>query len=144
MLIGKAMFGRRPQILRPLLPSVDTAYSFQFRILFLVFRFYREKLMGFFSLRFSFRLGERTAEDQEIIYEELLHIKALSHLSNSVKRELAAVLIFESHPVSGTVRKLHHTIQGLQQNMLDYFHCQNSKDSVTFLANAQKSPELSG
>lgn len=48
-------------------------------------------------------LGERSAEDLEIIYEELLHIKALSHLSNSVKRELAGVLVFESHPKSGTV-----------------------------------------
>lgn len=48
-------------------------------------------------------LAERTAEDLEIIYEELLHIKALSHLSNSVKRELAGVLVFESHPKSGTV-----------------------------------------
>uniref|UniRef100_A0A061QHS2 Putative rap guanine nucleotide exchange factor n=1 Tax=Cupiennius salei TaxID=6928 RepID=A0A061QHS2_CUPSA len=48
-------------------------------------------------------LGERSAEDLEIIYEELLHIKALSHLSNSVKRELAGVLVFESHPKVGTV-----------------------------------------
>lgn len=48
-------------------------------------------------------LGDRSAEDLEIIYEELLHIKALSHLSNSVKRELAGVLVFESHPKAGTV-----------------------------------------
>ncbi|XP_054718536.1 rap guanine nucleotide exchange factor 4-like isoform X2 [Uloborus diversus] len=48
-------------------------------------------------------LDDRTAEDLEIIYEELLHIKALSHLSNSVKRELAGVLVFESHPKAGTV-----------------------------------------
>ncbi|GFS63661.1 rap guanine nucleotide exchange factor 4 [Trichonephila inaurata madagascariensis] len=47
--------------------------------------------------------SERTDEDLEIIYEELLHIKALSHLSNSVKRELAGVLVFESHPKAGTV-----------------------------------------
>ncbi|XP_059478208.1 rap guanine nucleotide exchange factor 4 isoform X2 [Neocloeon triangulifer] len=46
---------------------------------------------------------ERTVEDLETIYEELLHIKALSHLSNSVKRELASVIIFESHQKSGTV-----------------------------------------
>ncbi|GBO15401.1 hypothetical protein AVEN_58821-1 [Araneus ventricosus] len=51
------------------------------------------------------RSGERTDEDLEIIYEELLHIKALSHLSNSVKRELAGVLVFESHPKAGTVCK---------------------------------------
>lgn len=47
--------------------------------------------------------GERTADDQEIIYEELLHIKALSHLSTTVKRELVGVLIFESHAKAGTV-----------------------------------------
>ncbi|XP_041940145.1 rap guanine nucleotide exchange factor 4 isoform X2 [Alosa sapidissima] len=47
--------------------------------------------------------GQRTADDLEIIYEELLHIKALSHLSTTVKRELAGVLIFESHAKAGTV-----------------------------------------
>ncbi|GIY16401.1 rap guanine nucleotide exchange factor 4 [Caerostris darwini] len=47
--------------------------------------------------------NERTDEDLEIIYEELLPIKALSHLSSSVKRELAGVLVFESHPKAGTV-----------------------------------------
>ncbi|KAL7825689.1 hypothetical protein SRHO_G00334270 [Serrasalmus rhombeus] len=47
--------------------------------------------------------GQRTPEDLEIIYDELLHIKALAHLSNTVKRELAGVLIFESHAKAGTV-----------------------------------------
>nr|XP_014350064.1 PREDICTED: rap guanine nucleotide exchange factor 4 [Latimeria chalumnae] len=47
--------------------------------------------------------GHRTVDDLEIIYEELLHIKALSHLSTTVKRELAGVLIFESHATAGTV-----------------------------------------
>ncbi|XP_060785998.1 rap guanine nucleotide exchange factor 4 isoform X3 [Neoarius graeffei] len=47
--------------------------------------------------------GQRTLDDLEIIYEELLHIKALSHLSTTVKRELAGVLIFESHAKAGTV-----------------------------------------
>nr|XP_020452070.1 rap guanine nucleotide exchange factor 4 [Monopterus albus] len=47
--------------------------------------------------------SERTADDLEIIYEELLHITALSHLSTTVKRELAGVLIFESHAKAGTV-----------------------------------------
>ncbi|XP_071418129.1 rap guanine nucleotide exchange factor 4 isoform X5 [Pithys albifrons albifrons] len=46
--------------------------------------------------------GQRTVDDLEFIYEELLHIKALSHLSTTVKRELAGVLIFESHPKAGT------------------------------------------
>ncbi|XP_064614683.1 rap guanine nucleotide exchange factor 4-like [Liolophura sinensis] len=46
---------------------------------------------------------DRTVEDLEIIYEELIHIKALSHLSTMVKRELASVLVFESHAKAGTV-----------------------------------------
>ncbi|XP_059417408.1 rap guanine nucleotide exchange factor 4-like isoform X2 [Carassius carassius] len=49
------------------------------------------------------RPGQRTVDDLEIIYEELLHIKALSHLSTTVKRELAGALIFESHAKAGTV-----------------------------------------
>ncbi|XP_013924904.1 PREDICTED: rap guanine nucleotide exchange factor 4 [Thamnophis sirtalis] len=47
--------------------------------------------------------GQRTVDDLEIIYEELLHIKALSHLSTTVKQELAGFLVFESHPKAGTV-----------------------------------------
>uniref|UniRef100_A0A3P9I350 Rap guanine nucleotide exchange factor 4 n=1 Tax=Oryzias latipes TaxID=8090 RepID=A0A3P9I350_ORYLA len=47
--------------------------------------------------------SDRAADDLEIIYEELLNIKALSHLSTTVKRELAGVLIFESHAKAGTV-----------------------------------------
>ncbi|XP_041857922.1 rap guanine nucleotide exchange factor 4 isoform X5 [Melanotaenia boesemani] len=47
--------------------------------------------------------SERTTDDLEIIYEELLHIKALAHLSTTVKRQLAGVLIFESHTKAGTV-----------------------------------------
>nr|KAG5701610.1 hypothetical protein BaRGS_019299 [Batillaria attramentaria] len=47
--------------------------------------------------------AERTLEEIEIIYEELLHIKALSHLSYMVKRELASILVFESHAKAGTV-----------------------------------------
>ncbi|XP_045473317.1 rap guanine nucleotide exchange factor 4 isoform X2 [Harmonia axyridis] len=46
---------------------------------------------------------ERTPDDLETIYEELLHIRALAHLSNSVKRELASVVVFEAHPRAGTV-----------------------------------------
>ncbi|XP_021949449.1 rap guanine nucleotide exchange factor 4 isoform X3 [Folsomia candida] len=46
---------------------------------------------------------ERTTDDLEMIYDELLHIKALAHLSNSVKRELAGVIVFEAHPSNGTV-----------------------------------------
>ncbi|CAG5125298.1 unnamed protein product [Candidula unifasciata] len=46
---------------------------------------------------------ERSQEEIEIIYEELLQIKPLQHLSYTVKRELAGVIMFESHPKSGTV-----------------------------------------
>ncbi|CAN0010397.1 unnamed protein product [Bubo scandiacus] len=45
----------------------------------------------------------RTEDELELIFEELLHIKAVAHLSNSVKRELASVLMFESHQRAGTV-----------------------------------------
>ncbi|KAF6209024.1 hypothetical protein GE061_014767 [Apolygus lucorum] len=47
--------------------------------------------------------NDRTPEDLETIYEELMHMKPLSHLSNSMKRELASVIMFEAHPKSGTV-----------------------------------------
>ncbi|XP_068600279.1 rap guanine nucleotide exchange factor 3 [Brachionichthys hirsutus] len=47
--------------------------------------------------------SQRTAEDLEVIYEELLHVKAVAHLSTSVRKELAAVLVFESHPKAGAV-----------------------------------------
>lgn len=91
--------------------------------------------------------NQRTHEELELIFEELLHIKAVAHLSNSVsptclpsihplncllllhsgisstpshspapinahcllwlqvKRELAAVLLFEPHSKAGTVCK---------------------------------------
>lgn len=51
------------------------------------------------------RPHERTIDDLEIIYDELLHVKALSHLSSLVKRELASVLIFEAHPFKNEIRK---------------------------------------
>ncbi|KAJ3587097.1 hypothetical protein NHX12_013487 [Muraenolepis orangiensis] len=47
--------------------------------------------------------SHRTAEDLEVIYEELLHVKAAAHLSTSVSKELAAVLVFETHAKAGTV-----------------------------------------
>uniref|UniRef100_A0A672MK09 Rap guanine nucleotide exchange factor 3 n=1 Tax=Sinocyclocheilus grahami TaxID=75366 RepID=A0A672MK09_SINGR len=47
--------------------------------------------------------SQRTPEDLEVIYEELLHVKAVAHLSTSVRKELAAVLVFESHAKAGTV-----------------------------------------
>ncbi|XP_046678559.1 rap guanine nucleotide exchange factor 4 isoform X2 [Homalodisca vitripennis] len=46
---------------------------------------------------------DRTAEELETIYEELLQLKPLAHLSHSMKRELAAVIVFEAHCKAGTV-----------------------------------------
>ncbi|KAG1714594.1 Rap guanine nucleotide exchange factor 4 [Nymphon striatum] len=46
---------------------------------------------------------ERSEEDMEIVNEELSHLKALSHLSSSVKKELASVFVFESHLHKDTV-----------------------------------------
>lgn len=39
------------------------------------------------------------------MFEELLHIAALSHLSTSIKRELSSIIVFESHAQAGTIRK---------------------------------------
>lgn len=61
---------------------------------------------------------ERTTDDLEMIYEELLHIKALAHLSNSVKRELAGVIVFEAHPTNGTICKYFFS----SNNTLIYIH----------------------
>lgn len=44
-----------------------------------------ELLPSYFVPCSLYRPGQRTAEDLEIIYDELLHIKALSHLSNTVR-----------------------------------------------------------
>lgn len=52
---------------------------------------------------FIFRPYERTPEELELVYEELLHVKALAHLSTMVKRELASVIMFEQHAHAGTV-----------------------------------------
>ncbi|GFR58560.1 Rap guanine nucleotide exchange factor 4 [Elysia marginata] len=46
---------------------------------------------------------ERTCDDVEIVFEELLQIKSLQHLSCTVKRELASVIMFEAHSHAGTV-----------------------------------------
>lgn len=51
------------------------------------------------------RSHERTQEELELVFEELLHIAALSHLSTSIKRELASIIVFESHAQAGTIRK---------------------------------------
>ncbi|KRZ19058.1 Rap guanine nucleotide exchange factor 4 [Trichinella zimbabwensis] len=47
--------------------------------------------------------NERSNEELEVVFEELLNIKALSNLSTMVKRELATVIMFEQHQNAGTV-----------------------------------------
>ncbi|KAK6101272.1 RasGEF domain family protein [Brugia pahangi] len=47
--------------------------------------------------------SERTMQELEHVYRELLHVKALTHLSTMVKRELAAVVFFEQHQHAGHV-----------------------------------------
>lgn len=54
---------------------------------------------------YFFRSHERVPDELETIYEELLHIRAVAHLSNSVKRELASVIVFEAHTKAGKVCK---------------------------------------
>nr|CAD7437946.1 unnamed protein product [Timema bartmani] len=61
------------------------------------------KLSGVAPRNANLGSHDRTPEDMETIYEELLHIKALSHLSISVKRELAAVIVFEAHTHPGAI-----------------------------------------
>lgn len=56
------------------------------------------------NIAFS-RSHERTQEELELVFEELLHIAALSHLSTSIKRELASIIVFEAHAYAGTIRK---------------------------------------
>lgn len=63
-----------------------------------------EKLISLFVT--PFRSHERTQEELELVFEELLHIPALSHLSTSIKRELASIIVFESHAQAGTVCEL--------------------------------------
>lgn len=58
-----------------------------------------------FFLSFICRSHERTQEELELVFEELLHIAALSHLSTSIKRELASIIVFEAHAHAGTIRK---------------------------------------
>lgn len=66
----------------------------------------RETHFCFLSFHFVCRSHERTQEELELVFEELLHIPALSHLSTSIKRELASIIVFESHAQAGTVCEL--------------------------------------
>lgn len=64
--------------------SVDSTTAF-----YVVLYFSEAFILGIYYILLSFlsslcRPGQRTVDDLEIIYEELLHIKALSHLSTTV------------------------------------------------------------
>lgn len=56
-----------------------------------------------FRLILSKRPYERSLEEIDIVFEELQHLKALSHLTNSVKKELAACVTSELHLKQNTV-----------------------------------------
>lgn len=56
-------------------------------------------------IHYIFRSHERSQEELELVFEELLHIPALSHLSTSIKRELASIIVFESHVQAGAICK---------------------------------------
>lgn len=45
--------------------------------------------------------ADRTEEDQVFIYEELQNVRAFGHLSNAVKKALAACVKLECHPKAG-------------------------------------------
>lgn len=56
-----------------------------------------------FRLILSKRPSERSVEEVDMVFEELQHLKALSHLTNSVKKELAACVRSEHHAKQNTV-----------------------------------------
>ncbi|UXI16920.1 Kinesin light chain protein [Sarcoptes scabiei] len=49
------------------------------------------------------RPENRTEDEIDIVYEEIMNIKAFSHLSNSVKKELSGVIAFESYEQKSTI-----------------------------------------
>lgn len=63
-------------------------------------------MLLFHSCSYFYSSHERTPEELELVFEELLHIAALSHLSTSIKRELSSIIVFESHAQAGTICKL--------------------------------------
>lgn len=56
-----------------------------------------------FRLILSKRAQERSQEEVDMVFEELQHLKALSHLTNSVKKELAGCVASEHHALQNTV-----------------------------------------
>lgn len=79
------------------------ALSYPFECTYCVNSLKSETFINSSYLYLSFRSHERTPEELELVFEELLHIPALSHLSTSIKRELASIIVFESHAQAGTV-----------------------------------------
>lgn len=59
-----------------------------------------------FIIKFRFfRTEDRSDDDIEQVYEDIMNIKAFSHLSNTVKKELSGVIAFESHKEKSTTCK---------------------------------------
>lgn len=56
-----------------------------------------------FELILSKPSNERTIEDTDIVYEELQHLKAVKHLSNAVRKQLAACVAGERFAQANTV-----------------------------------------
>ena len=48
---------------------------------------------------------QRTLDEIDLIYMQLMHVKPLSSLSNSIRQELAKVVTFEQHRKAGNIGK---------------------------------------
>ena len=56
-----------------------------------------------FRLILSKRPNERSCDEIDMVFEELQHLKALGHLTNTVKKQLSACVQSEHHPKQNTV-----------------------------------------
>lgn len=54
------------------------------------------------------RPEDRSEDDIDLVYEDIMNIKAFSHLSNTVKKELSAVIAFEAHKEKSTTCEFCH------------------------------------
>ncbi|KAG9509002.1 Rap guanine nucleotide exchange factor 4, partial [Fragariocoptes setiger] len=75
-------------------PPIDEA---ECALLGVVVRLARLAPSASFRLVLAKPAAERTHDELELVYDELRHIKALSHLSQSAKKELAARVAYEHH-----------------------------------------------
>jgi hypothetical protein len=67
------------------------------------------QLLGSLASGAMFRLilkkvpEQRTADEIDLVYTQLMHVKAFSSLSNSIRQELACVMQFEAYRKSGSI-----------------------------------------